>query len=494
MNEYTTVETKQFRGCGFMTVSKYNNAGDMIYIGDKDSKIITAIDTINYDIIGTFSGHNGIIWNLDISKNDDIMITASGDLTIGFFNTKNGNKIFQSNEKSIPKYVCTQKKYSNTNLVGIICEALTKKSTTYISIYDLDMFNKNVFDEKVKLLWLKQSKPTTMLWLNDNELLIGCDDGKLVCRNINDIDGSMDKEYQIHTDTIKSIVWNKTHTHILTGSLDCTSKQIDVQNQFNVLHTYISNVPINYAIWNHNDRKVILGGGIEAMNVAKTSNNDLNIKIYRTSDQKLTNHINSHFGPIRYIDKDPNSKNFLSASQDGSVKIYFINEGEIIQQSNTDKITFNKFGNELLLNKSLKNETSKIINLSWKPPKTKEPIIKKWVPGMPILKEKDDIFKLNDVDIDIDEKFETLKTQEIEQNTTIRITNLPVWVKTIELEELFDLYGRIEERGIRIKNYHDSTIAFIKYSYHEAALKAIENMDGHAFNHHIIKVEMALLK
>lgn len=520
MSEYSIIETKQFRGCGFMTVCKYNNVGDLIYIGDKDSKIVTVIDTLDYNVIGTFEGHNGIVWNLDISKNDLILITASGDLTIGFFNAKNGNKIYQSNEKCIPKYVCAQKDHTTfktTNLVGIICEALTKKSTTYISIYDLDTIGEENFTEKIKLLWVRQSKPNVMIWSSDNELLIGCDDGKIIRRNINDLNGEFEKEYQIHTQAIKSIVWNKSRTQILTGSLDCEAKQIEIKNgdfddNLNVLYTYKSSVPINYAIWNHNERKVILGGGIEAMNVAKTSDNDLNIKIYRTTDQKLTNHIGSHFGPIRYIDKAPNSKNFMTASQDGTVKIYFITDDEsngkqadfnqeleseqhnVNEENKENKIIFERFGNGLYSNNSLKNETNKIINLNWKPPKVKEQVVKKkWVPGMPRPKDDDEIYKAND-GINLD-KMNEYKKQEMDQNSTIRITNLPYWIKVKDLGELFDLYGRIEERGgIKIKEYGNSTMAFIKYVYPESAIKAIENMDGYPIDHHIIKVEIALQK
>ena len=506
MDEYSIIETKQFRGCGFMTVCKYNNRGDLIYIGDKDSKIVTVIDTQDYNIIGTIEGHNGIIWNLDISKNDLILITASGDLTIGFFNAKNGKKIYQSNEKCIPKYVCAQKDQSTfktTNLVGIICEALTRKSTTYISIYDLDTIGEKNFREKIKLLWVKQSKPNVMTWLSDNELLIGCDDGKIICRNINDLNGEFEKEYQIHTQSIKSIVWNKSRTQILTGSLDCEAKQIEIKDDgLNVLYTYKSTVPINFAIWNHNDRKVILGGGIEAMNVAKTSDNDLNIKIYRTTDQKLTNHISSHFGPIRYIDIAPNSKNFMSAGQDGMVKIYFITDVDTnikkvdqnLQKEN--KIVFERFGNGLFYDYSLKNETNKMINLSWKPPKVKEHVVKKnWVPGMPKPKDDDEgIYKANE-GINLDDKNDEYKQQEVDQNSTVRITNLPSWIRTKDLGDLFDLYGRIEERGgIKIKEYPDTTMAFIKYVYPESAIKAIENMDGYALDHHIIKVEIAIQK
>lgn len=516
MNEYTIVETKQYRGSGFMTICKYNNNGDIIYIGDKDSKTITAIDTHDYNIIGTFSGHNGIVWNLDISKDDNLLITASGDLTIGFFDAKNGTNIFQSSEKCIPKYVSTQKKnILESNLVAIICEAITKKSSTYISIYDLDNINNKNFSIKIKLIWSRQSKPNVLTWISNNELVIGCDDGKIIVRNIDDLEGINEKEYQIHFGQIKSIVWNKTYTQILTGSLDCTAKHLDVYNGFNILNTYKSSVPVNYAIWNHNDRKVILGGGIEAMNVAKTSDNDLNIKIYRTSDQKLTNHIGSHFGPIRYIDKSPCNKNFMTASQDGSVKIYFIIDTEQVEQvkqvkqvkqveqveqvkqnEKLEKKIFNKFGDALIYNNTLLNETNKIINLSWKPPKIKENIVKKWIPGMPVPKNDNTngIFTANSsIDDNVDDKLYKIKEQE--KNSTIIITNLPHNIKTKDLADLFDLYGRIEERnGIKIKDYTDSTIAFIKYVYSESALKAIENMNGYPLDHYIIHVEMATQK
>ncbi len=504
MSEYTIIETKQFRGCGFMTVCKYNNNGDIIYIGDKDSKTITAIDTQDYSVIGTFSGHNGIIWNLDISRDDNLLITASGDLTIGFFEAKNGTKIFQSSEKCIPKYVCTQKKFiPESNLAAIICEAITKKSLTYISIYDLDDITNNNFNEKTKLMWSRQSKPNILTWLSNEELAIGCDDGKIVVRNINDPNGTEEKEYQIHSGSIKSIVWNKTYTQILTGSLDCTAKHLDVSNEFKILNEYKSTVPINYAIWNHNDRKVILGGGIEAMNVAKTSDNDLNIKIYRTSDQKLVNHIGSHFGPIRYIDKSPCNKNFMTASQDGSVKIYFIVDSEQNIQTNeenqqTERKIFNTFGDALGSSNTLINETNKMLNLTWKPPKVKQTPVKNWVPGMPIPKDNNSnsVYTASNLSVDdMNSKLDKIKEEEQEKNSTIRITNLPYYIRTKDLADLFDLYGRIEERGgIKIKEYTDSTMAFIKYVYPESAHKAIENMDGYPLDHYIIRVEMAIQK
>ena len=157
-------------------------------------------------------------------------------------------------EKCIPKYVCTQKKLS-TNLVSIICEGLGKKSSTYISIYDLDKVFENNFIEKTKILWNRTSKPTVLTWLNEEVLIIGCDDGRIILKNINDLDDTTEREYQIHDGQIKSIMWNKTSTQILTGSLDCTAKQIDTST-WEIKATYKSTVPINWACWNYNDRKI----------------------------------------------------------------------------------------------------------------------------------------------------------------------------------------------------------------------------------------------
>lgn len=531
MEQFSTIETKVFRGLGFMTTSKYNNSGSMLYIADKDSKVITCVSTDNYEIVGVFQGHSGVVWNLDISQDDNIMISCSGDLTICFWNTQNGSMISKFYEKCIPKYVCTQKKLT-TNLTAVICEAITKKTPTYIGIFNLDeLVKKNTGsrfdiingldnsneDSKTKLEWKRTAKPIVLTWLNENVLIIGCDDGTLVLRDINDLEGNCETEYKFHTGPIKSIVWNKTRTQILTGSGDCEAKQIDITN-WEVKATYKSSVPINYACWNHNDRKVLIGGGIEAMNVAKTSNNDLNLKIYRTSDQKLVNHLSSHFGPIRYIDKAPKGKNFVSASQDGTAKVYFVKDEDNaqtpsqtpVQTPTKSDMIDNTFGREQLFTNAqiirfgldeerlfLTNETNKIENLSWKP-KQQTPSAspaKKWIPGMPKPKEQtDNLFQISSNSIELDERIKKLNEESNEQISTIRINNLPPDIRPRELADMFDLYGRIAERdGIKIKKYDENqnTMAFIKYVYPESALKAIENMDGYALDYNIIRVELS---
>jgi hypothetical protein len=72
----------------------------------------------------------------------------------------------------------------------------------------------------------------------------------------------------------------------------------------------------------------------------------------------------------------------------------------------------------------------------------------------------------------------------------IKISNLPNTITRYDLEEIFDIYGRIKEKGIYIKNYNDDTIAYINYEDIESAKKAVSAMNGSRYEYMIISVEL----
>ena len=72
--DITTKKVNVYRGNGFMTISKYNKSGNLLFIADKDSKTITVIDTNSKIILGNYTGHNGVIWYLDVCDDSKIMI------------------------------------------------------------------------------------------------------------------------------------------------------------------------------------------------------------------------------------------------------------------------------------------------------------------------------------------------------------------------------------------------------------------------------------
>lgn len=490
LNVQTDIKAKEYRGCGFMTICKYNNSGNTIYICDKESKVITAVDTNTYSVYGIFESHNGVIWSLDITSDDKFMVSISGDMSIIIWDTTNGNKIEQIHQKAIPKAISIQQNLLS-NYMAVYCESISRRSKSYIIIYNLSEITTNS-NPIYTIEWSKINyKPTTILWLNDIKLIVGCDNGQILILDITNPE--YEQIYSFHTSAIKSFVFNKNKTILLTGSLDQTAKEIDIhQSEWKIKSTYIADTPVNCAIYNHNDRKIMLAGGQDAMNVALTasSTNDLKIKIFRTNDQKLMNYIcGSHFGPVRYMDKAPynsNSKCFVTASQDGTVKFY-------LEDNNTNQILDNKLNinTELLFGiderQSLENKIFKLDNLNLKVSqfKQKEKIEPKYIIGM-----NHKLNPLYQFSSKIEENdFNAYQVPIV--NTTLRVSNLPYDVRVGDLYQLFEIFGRIDENSINIKHYNDNVIGFVKYTNVESTMRAIEVMHKKPYDHNILDVELS---
>lgn len=484
MEQYTTVQTLKYRGNGFMTTSKYSPDGKFIYITDQSSRAITCVDTSNYTIYDKYDYHDGVIWDIGLSDDGRILASCSGDFKICFLNTETGELIDTHTENAIPKIV----RVSQSGLYfGVFCESLTKKTDSYVKIFSTDP-NPN---PNIQLLYTIpveksiESKISTIEWFDDNVLMLGWSTGYITLENIHtigriQIPSENSDKHKIHEKQINHIIWNSSHTQILTCSDDTYGKITNVYNWKSTCE-FECKVPAICGFFSNKDRKVVIAGGINAMDVARTSNNDLSIKFFKTSNGQLTQTLTSHFGPVRYLGKCATNSNFVSASQDGSVKIYLMDGLD-----------------EEIISNELGMETNQMLNVNWKPSKkaleeengSKQ---KNWVPGMgTISNTNNSLISANaNTSIDLKNSLEQINQTLQEQNTSIRITNLPEYMSNKELYDMFDLYGRIEERGVRIIRYEESTIAFINYTFRDSAMKAIENCDGMPLDHRIIHVELA---
>ena len=470
-----TLPVKQYRGCGFMTLCKLNNSKTILYIADKDSKIITAVDIKTFTIIGTFNGHNGVIWNICLTLDDKILCSCSGDMNLNIWNAENGTLIKKINQRGIPKILSI----NENNILAIYNESISKLKNNFISLIDLNNENYKQINE-IQL----NEKITTLLWKTNTEFIKSLEDGKIIFFDLNN---NITNEIQPHNNIIKSLVYNKSKTHLLSGSLDGTSKIINI-NTLQIEKTFVSNSPINYANYLANEKKIVLGGGIEAMFVAstKSNSNDLRTKIYNVKSQKLVLQIQSHFGPIRYIDTV--GKICITASQDGSVKIHNIDVETNFNLNNSSSTeinnSFSLFGNALTTNnlnlndENVKYETYEEITYGKQEKETQEKIKEKYIIG---LTPKPSNY--NDNTYVIETKNNVKKS--------IKISNLPSDINYKILEEIFECFGKIETRGIKIINNAYDTFAFINFSIPESALKAVEQMHRQKFENNIIHVEIA---
>jgi len=449
----TTKKVNVYRGNGFMTISKYNKSGNILFIADKDSKTITVIDTNSKIILGNYTGHNGVIWYLDVCDDSKTMISLSGDMSIIKWNLTNAS-YKKMVVKSIPKYINIFK-----NVYVVSFDPISKKSVSSFQIFNLDTDELLFTYEEEN----NQKKITTINFLDDNMLFITFDNGFYGVFSTES--KSFIKLEKLHEYSIKSVSFNKDRTRLITSSIDCTCKIINLSDYS--CEVVIENiVPCNYAIFSPVRNYVIVGGGIDAMLVSQKSNNDFTARFYSGKSGKFISGIGGHFGPIRYISFHPDGKCFTTASQDGIVRLNYIDDDT--PSTTTESL---KFINDI--NIPLEYEESKQIVKQDGNPESKQEE-----------KKESKLYTFTSRTKYVE------REQEKRDTFAIKISNLPSDIEYHDLTELFEFFGRIKERGITIKKYNDDTVAFVNYLDKSCAEKAFTNMNGYRMGYQIIKIEV----
>jgi len=496
-----TFNTCTYRGNGFISVIKYNYNGDLLFLGDKDSNLITVIDTVNKSIIGNYEGHNGVIWCLDACKND-LLVSGSGDMYVIFWNLKTGEQIRKVKYKGIPKNVAIS---NNGEYLLISIDTISKRFPNVLYLYSLS-------DNTERVLMEPESKITSINWLNAQEVLLSYDDGNIDFITITDNTFTSSK-YKLHETTIKSIAFNSDRTKIVSASIDKTSKIFNLEKR-EVELTIGSTVPLNSACFSPIRNVVMIGGGLDGLSVAFSLHNDTNIKFCSLKKGTHVGEISTHFGPVKNIIFNPNKTNFASAGQDGYVKLYSINNDYIghmelpIVEPSQD-IANIKIRN--VCNNQLINESIKYVEYNFNAPK-KNAIVEEKTVGTYKVPTYTPMSKIVPTPVQesapapesapepapesrsgpalysIKNAVEKYGSNTVEGG--IKISNLPNTISRYDLEEIFDIYGRIKERGITIKNYNDDTVAYINYEDIESAKKAVSVMNGSRYEYMIISVEL----
>ena len=72
-----------------MNQIKFNGDGDLLFSVAKD-KIVCAWWSANGERLGTYNGHQGAIWTVDVSPNTVLLATGSADNTVRLWNVRTG--------------------------------------------------------------------------------------------------------------------------------------------------------------------------------------------------------------------------------------------------------------------------------------------------------------------------------------------------------------------------------------------------------------------
>lgn len=300
-----------------ITQIKYNREGDLLFSCSKDQKP-NVWYSLNGERLGTYDGHQGAVWCIDVDWTTTKMISGAGDMTTKIWDVQYGTVIASIPAKSSVRtcnfsYSGNQAAYSTDKAMG---------QNSELFIIDVRTADSSIAEQNPILrIPMLQSKITSMLWGPlDETIITGHDNGQISIWDIRK--GREMNSVNDHTAGINDMQLNKDGTMFVTASKDTSAKLFD-SDSLMCLKTYKTERPVNSAAISPILDHVVLGGGQDAMEVTTTSTKagKFDSRFFHLIYEEEFARLKGHFGPINSLAFHPDGKSYASGGEDGFVRV-----------------------------------------------------------------------------------------------------------------------------------------------------------------------------
>jgi len=301
-----------------LTSIRYNREGDLLFSAGKDKNPLVWY-SINGERLGSYNGHNGAVWMIDVNWSTTSFISASADSTVRLWDVETGREkhLYQLDT---PSRACAfgfdgnVVFYTNDDVMGKPCE---------IHLADIRSRPSEGSAARINVSERGLRKVTSGLWGTLDEFIVtGHENGELVQWDIKAMDNV--RRERPHTSQIMDLQTNKDLTFLISSSKDCTAKLFDIET-LEHLKTYSTERPVNSAAISPLKDHVILGGGQEAIEVTQTAAQigKFEARFFHMIFEEEFARVKGHFGPINTIAIHPDGKSYASGGEDGFVRIHY---------------------------------------------------------------------------------------------------------------------------------------------------------------------------
>jgi len=308
-----------------LTQIKYNRDGDIIFSTAKDQHIC-AWFAHNGERLGTYHGHQGALWTVDVDPTSTLIASGAADNTVRLWDIKSGKclKVWDFN---------TAVKRVEFNEDGSQLLAVTEKRMGFLGtivVLDINLDPEaEQSDEKAMVITCEESKATVAGWSYMSKYIIaGHEDGTVSQYDAKT--GEQLDNVQVHDvdALITDLQWSTDRTYFITASKDKTAKLINARD-LEVMKTYVTDTPLNSASITPKKDFVILGGGQAAMDVTTTSarQGKFEARFYHKIFEEEIGRVRGHFGPLNTVAVDPTGKGYASGGEDGYVRVHQFDKG-----------------------------------------------------------------------------------------------------------------------------------------------------------------------
>jgi len=308
-----------------LTQIKYNRDGDLIFSVSKD-QVICVWFSHNGERLGTYHGHVGAIWTIDVDPTTTLLASGSADNTIRLWEIKTGRLLKTWEFPTAIKRV--EFNEDATKLLGVTEKRMGHLGSIVVLDINLDP-EAEQSDERHLTIVCDESKATVAGWSYLSKYIIaGHEDGSV--SQYDATTGEKLDNVPVHelNMSITDLQWSQDRTYFITACKDKTAKLITAKD-LDVLKTYVTDTPLNSACMTPKKEFVVLGGGQAAMDVTTTSarQGKFEARFYHKIFEDEVGRVRGHFGPLNTVAPDPTGKGYASGGEDGYVRVHHFDQG-----------------------------------------------------------------------------------------------------------------------------------------------------------------------
>lgn len=288
-----------------LTQVKYNREGDLLFSCSKDH-IINVWFTHNGERLGTYNGHNGTVWSVDVDSKTEFMVSGSADNQMRLWRVSTGECLKTWEFPTAVKRVAWSQ--DDTKIALVTEQRMGHQGA--VRVFEINRDGGPQPDEPLLLINPIGSKAQVVAFSAlDKHLVTGHENGKVALWDVETGEEVASKEKN-HVGLITDLQMSPDRTFFLTSSKDKSARLYDARTLEVIKSFQDPQTPLNSAALIPGKPYILVGGGQEAMAVTTTSarQGHFEIRMWHIVFEEEVSRIKGGFGPCNSIAVHPEGK------------------------------------------------------------------------------------------------------------------------------------------------------------------------------------------